>query len=164
MLDVGDPAPEFVLPGTDGDEIRPYRLDDHTDEGVVVLLFYPFDFSPVCTAELCEIRDLEWLLFTDGVDVFGVSTDSVYAHRAFIDAYDLPFPLLSDNSAAVSERYGVRYDEWEDHEQVSKRAFLVVDHTETVRYAWHTENAAEQFDIGVLQDATETVDAFPATA
>lgn len=164
MIEVDEPAPDFALPGTDGETIEQYRLSDYTDEGVAVLLFYPFDFSPVCTVELCEIRELEWLLFTEGVDVFGVSTDSVYAHKAFIAAHDLPFPLLSDNHGTVSAEYGVRYDEWEAHEQVSKRAFFVVDHTDTVRYAWHTENASEEFDIGVLRDATETVDAFPATA
>lgn len=143
MVEVGERAPDFTLPGTAGDQITKYRLADHTQRGVVVLVFYPFDFSPVCTEELCEFRDAEWLTFTDDVDVFGVSSDSCYAHKRFIDEYDLNFPLLSDTMGTVTEAYGLAYDEWEHHAGVPKRALVTVDESRTVRYRWVTESAYE---------------------
>lgn len=161
MLRPGDPAPNFTIPGTDGDTIKQYSLSEFTNTGSTILLFYPFDFSPVCTVELCGIRDAEWLLMTDGVDVLGVSTDSAYAHKAYINEHDLPFPLLSDNDATVSEQYGVRYDALEYHKQVSKRAIFVIDDTQTVRYSWHTDAATDAFELGVLREAAETIDALP---
>lgn len=137
----GGDAPDFTLPGTDGDEISRYTLSEYTDDGPVILIFYPFDFSPVCTAELCMFRDAGWLLFTEGVDVFGISLDSCYAHKRFIQENDLPFPLLSDTVGEITERYGLAYDEWENHKGVPKRALVTVDKSNTVRYTWVTENA-----------------------
>ncbi|WP_435063292.1 redoxin domain-containing protein, partial [Halobaculum sp. EA56] len=71
MTETGEPVGNFALPGTEGDGIRRYRLSDYTDTGAVVLAFYPFDFSPVCTDVLCRFRDAEFLSLTEDVDVFG---------------------------------------------------------------------------------------------
>jgi len=101
MLQVGDGAPGFELPGTDGSDIETYRLSDYARDGAVVLAFYPFDFSPVCTREPCEFRDPEWFTVEPGVDVFGISTDSAYAHRAFVERHDLTFRLPSDANGTV---------------------------------------------------------------
>ncbi|PGF13827.1 hypothetical protein CP556_22225 [Natrinema sp. CBA1119] len=76
MLELGETAPSFTLPGTDGETIDEYSLKEYTNEGAAVLAFYPFDFSPICTEELCDFRDVEWLTFTEGVNLFGISTDS----------------------------------------------------------------------------------------
>lgn len=157
----GENAPDFTLPGTNGDEIRKYRLAEFTDSGVVILLFYPFDFSPVCTSELCEFRDAEFLEFTPNVDVLGISTDSVYAHREFISQYNLPFPLLSDNGGTISERYGLEYDSYEQHESVSKRALVVIDDSDTIVYSWTADDATKEFDIEILEDVRANVDVFP---
>lgn len=161
-MEPGDTAPKFTLPGTDGSEIAEYKLADYTDAGVVILLFYPFDFSPVCTSELCNIRDAEFFEFTPDVDVFGISTDSVYAHQEFIQRYDLPFPLLSDNKGTVSEQYGLRYDEFGQHEAVSKRAIVVIDDSETVVYTWSAADPEEEFDLDVLHEIQREVDWFQA--
>lgn len=136
-------VPEFSLPGTEGEGTQKYSLNEYTEEGGVVLIFYPFDFSPVCTDVLCNFRDAEFLSFTDNVDVFGVSLDSCYAHMRFIEEYDIPFPLLSDTTGTVTERYGLAYDEWEHHEGVPKRALLTIDETRSIRYKWLTESAYE---------------------
>lgn len=143
MIEVGDSAPDFTIPGTDGDEIEKYTLSEYTDVGATVLVFFPFDFSPVCTAELCEFRDAQWLMFTEDIDVFGISTDACYAHKRFKAENDLPFPLLSDTLGEVADEYGVAYDEWEHHRGVPKRALVTVDDTQTVRYTWVTESAYE---------------------
>ncbi|WP_435332564.1 redoxin domain-containing protein [Haloarchaeobius sp. TZWWS8] len=160
MVDVGDAAPQFTLPGTDGSEITTYSLADYTEDGIAVLAFYPFDFSPVCTDELCEFNDVEWLNFTEDVSLFGISTDSAYAHRAFIEEYGLTFPLLSDSSGQVCADYGIQYDSWEEHESVSKRALFVVDEENTVRYRWMTEDALESPSLDDVLAAMESVGTF----
>lgn len=135
------PSFDFTLPGTDGGEIQKYRLSDHTKDGAVVLVFYPFDFSPVCSEVFCRFRDAEFLTFTDDVEVFGISRDSCYAHKRFIEEYDLPFTLLSDTEGEVIEEFGLAYDEWEHHRGVPKRALITLDESHTIRYKWQTEDA-----------------------
>ncbi|WP_435074312.1 redoxin domain-containing protein [Halorubrum sp. HHNYT27] len=142
---------DFTLPGTEGDEINKYRLSDYTDGGAVVLVFYPFDFSPVCTEELCGIRDAEWLSFTENVDVFGISRDSCYAHKRFIKQYDLSFPLLSDTEGEVIRKFDLVYDEWEHHRGVPKRALVTLDESHEVRYRWQTEDAYNSPDMDELE-------------
>ncbi|QLD89555.1 redoxin domain-containing protein [Natronomonas salina] len=161
-MEIGDQAPSFALPGTEGHETSLYTLDDHIASGVAILLFYPFDFSPICTTELCEFRDAEFLEFTPNVDVLAISTDSVYAHREFINRYDLPFPLLSDNSGDVSAEYGLKYDEYEQHEAVTQRALIVIDDTQEIVYTWTEDDASAEFDIAVLDDVRKNVDIFPS--
>lgn len=158
VVETTDPAPEFELPGTGGEEIDTYRLSEYTDRGAVVLAFYPFDFSPVCAGVLCDFRDAEFLTVTDDVDVFGISLDSCYAHKEFIQRYELPFPLLSDPTGRVTEQYGLAYDEWEHHEGVPKRALVTVDDSQHVRYTWQTEDAYQSPSIDDLQQAVTAVE------
>lgn len=156
MITDGDSAPAFTLPGIDDDTFDTFSLTDATDRGrAVLLLFYPFDFSPVCTNELCAIRDAEWFQFTPQLDVWAVSGDSAYAHQAFAEEYGLNFPLLSDSHGSVAAAYDVRYDEWEDHENVPKRAVFLIDSARTVRYAWSTDNALEKPDFFPVKEALD---------
>lgn len=157
MLSVGDTVPEFELPGTTGTDIELYRLSEYTQEGVVVLVFYPFDFSPVCTKELCEFRDAEWLTVTDNVDVFGISLDSCYAHQRFIQENNLSFPLLSDSTGEITDRFGVAYDTWEHHKGVPKPALITIDDTQTVRYTWITDSAYETPTLDELRQTIATL-------
>jgi peroxiredoxin len=157
MLDTGAAAPGFERPGADGHEIGTYRLSEYTQSGPVVLLFYPFDFSPVCTAELCDFRDSQWLTLYPNVDVFGISTDSAYAHQAVINQNDLPFPLISDHDGSVSQSYDVLYEELEEHPRVSMRAVYVIDSDETIRYAWEAETYTDDPDVGVVGDAVRSI-------
>lgn len=137
-------APDFTLPGTRGDlEFERFELSKYTEEGATILVFYPFDFSPVCTTELCNFRDAEWLTLTPDVDVFGISRDGCYAHARFIDEYNLNYPLLSDVEGTVTEAYGVGYEEWELHPGVPKRSVFIIDSSDMIRYSWITEDAYE---------------------
>jgi peroxiredoxin len=140
MLASGDEAPEFTLPGATADDQRRYDSTEFTAEGLAVLSFFPFDFSPVCSEQLCTLRDIEWFQIEDGIDVVGISRDSTHAHQAFIQHHDLPFPLLSDHSGDVAAQFGVRQEELEGHRNVTKRSFFVIDDTQTVRYAWLRED------------------------
>ena len=107
-LEVGDPAPPFeaVALGGEYGTGQTVRLVDFAGKHLV-LYFYPKDDTPGCTAQACGLRD-RWPDY-QGVDaaVFGVSTDSLESHRAFIEKYGLPFPLLSDEDGTIVRAYGV---------------------------------------------------------
>lgn len=154
---VGERVADFELPGVGADGIGTFSLSDYTDEGALVISFYPFDFSSVCTRHLCKLRDAEWLSLTENVDVVGVSVDSAYSHQQFRREYDLPFPLLTDRLASVAERFGVKYDVWEEHPSVCQRAVFAIDETHTVRYRWHTTNAADEPSLTDLEAAIDWV-------
>lgn len=151
---VGEQVLDHELPGVGDDGIDTFSLSDFTEEGALVISFYPFDFSPVCTEQLCGFRDADWLTFTEGVDVVGVSVDSAYSHRRFREEYGLTFPLLTDRLASVAEYFGVKYEEWENHPAVCQRAVFAIDDSHTIRYTWHSEDANEQPS---LEDVKESI-------
>jgi peroxiredoxin len=160
MFREGNHAPNFELPGTADGQVDTYSLGEAVNaEKAVLLLFYPFDFSPVCTNELCAIRDAEWFQFTPGLEVWGVSGDSTYAHDAFVAEYGLNFPLLSDYHATVAADYDVHYDEFENHTGVPKRAVFLIDPDQTVRYAWATDDAYEKPDFVPVKAALDKLTA-----
>lgn len=101
---VGDPAPTFTLPTTDG---RQVSLDDFTGKQAVVLYFYPKDDTPGCTKEACTFRDMRGEFAAKGAEILGVSPDSVSSHEKFREKFQLPFPLLADEGHAIAEKYGV---------------------------------------------------------
>jgi len=102
MVDVGQPAPTFALPSSEGDTVSLEGLRGTP----VVLYFYPRDDTPGCTRQACAIRDAWEEFQRAGAVVLGVSPDSPGAHRRFRAKYDLPFPLLADHDHAVAEAYG----------------------------------------------------------
>lgn len=97
-------APDFSLPDGDGVE---WRLSDHRGK-VVILLFYPGDGTPVCTKQLCSVRDNWERYLATGAEVVGISTDSTESHRGFSEKYGLPIRLLSDPSGKAVSAYGVK--------------------------------------------------------
>ena len=107
-LKAGDPAPPFeaiALGGSYGTG-RTVRLADFAGKHLV-LYFYPKDDTPGCTVQACGLRD-RWPDYHDlDAEVFGVSTDSMESHRAFIEKHGLPFPLLSDESGKMVRDFGV---------------------------------------------------------
>jgi peroxiredoxin Q/BCP len=97
-------APDFTLKDGDGEH---WRLSDHRGK-VVVLLFYPGDETPVCTRQMCSLRDRWDDYRATGAEVVGISSDSVESHNKFAAHHDLPLRLLSDSDGAVSRLYGAR--------------------------------------------------------
>lgn len=102
-LSVSDPAPDFELRGT-GDRV--YRLSDYRGTGVI-LAFYPGDFTAVCTRQFCSYRDDTDRLAAIGVEVLGISPQSIDSHERFARKHGLTVPLLSDMDRAVAKDYGV---------------------------------------------------------
>ncbi len=101
---VGSPAPDFAL--TDGDG-NPWRLSDHHGK-VVILLFYPGDETPVCTRQMCSVRDRWQDYEATGAEVVGISTNSVESHKSFAEHHDLPLRLLADVDRSVADLYGAK--------------------------------------------------------
>jgi thioredoxin-dependent peroxiredoxin len=104
MLERGDNAPDFALPDQEG---RQRRLTELLGDGPLILYFYPADFTPGCTQEACDFRDLHGRILDAGLKVVGVSPQSPESHRRFRDKYALPFTLLSDEDKSVIKAYDV---------------------------------------------------------
>jgi peroxiredoxin Q/BCP len=104
MGQVGTVAPDFTLNDANGEG---FRLLEHRGK-VVVLLFYPGDDTPVCTRQMCSVRD-RWSDYSEtGAEVVGISTDSTESHKKFTLKYSLPLRLLSDDSGATARAYGAK--------------------------------------------------------
>ena len=125
MTTVNDRAPDFSLKSDYGED---YQLSDHLGERVL-LVFYPGDNTPVCTAQLCEYRDGIEAFAGLGVSVVGISSDDLDSHREFRSKHDLPFALLSDPNLEVAKLYGCK------GALGMKRAVFLVDEKGIVRYA-----------------------------
>ena len=102
ILKIGDDAPTFTLPDSQGNQVS---LNDYKGKWAV-LYFYPKDDTPGCTKEACQFRDDFKTLEALGAKVIGVSIDDSFSHKKFAEKYNLPFPLLSDASGEVADRYG----------------------------------------------------------
>lgn len=157
MLEPGTPAPDFELPATVDGTIQQLSLSEYTDGDVALLSFYPADFSPSCTDELCSLRDIELFDLSRDVSVLGISGDSAYSHRAFAERYAIQFPLLSDSAGEVAERYGVLTDDFEGHKQVPKRSVFVLDSRQTIRYAWSSDDPTRLPDLDAVKTAIDSV-------
>lgn len=101
---IGKPAPDFTLPSTTGE---PISLRQYKGKKTVILYFYPKDETPGCTKEACDFRDHTEEFDRHNTVVLGVSTDGLESHKQFLEKHKLPFPLLADEDAAVSRKYGV---------------------------------------------------------
>jgi len=120
-MKVGEIAPDFALKDGGGNDWKLSRQRGKT----VVLLFYPGDNTPVCTKQMCSVRD-NWADYAKtGAEVVGISTDSVDSHKSFGEKYDLPLTLLSDEGGKVSQMYEA--NSWIPGR--SARAVVVIDKT-----------------------------------
>lgn len=123
-LNVGDPAPEFELPGTGG---KTYRLSDYRGRKLI-LAFYPGDFTTVCTKQFCSYRDQGDKLEGLGAEVLGISPQSVDSHERFVEEKRLNVPLLADEDKQVARAYGVLAG------PMVRRAIFVIDEEGVVRH------------------------------
>jgi peroxiredoxin Q/BCP len=104
MLEPGSKAPDFVVQDGHG---RDVTLTDLLADGPLILYFYPADFTPGCTREACQIRDLHGDIQGAGLDVVGLSPQDPASHRHFSEKHNLPFRLLCDPDKVVIRMYDV---------------------------------------------------------
>jgi thioredoxin-dependent peroxiredoxin len=162
-VDVGDTAPDFELPGTDG---KTFRLSEHRGRNVV-LAFYPGDATTVCTAQFCSYRDNADRI--DGLDaeVVGISPQSIDSHERWIEEQELNVPLLADEDLAVSKRYGVtgwvgplaRFTGLKDTPggRYVMRAIFIVDGEGVVRHRHVSRTGATYQSVGDLERALASI-------
>lgn len=128
-ITAGTKAPDFALKNQHGETVR---LSDFRGEKNVVLLFYPFAFTGVCTGELCALRDNLPTFVNDDVQLLAVSNDSPFSLRVFAEQEKLDYPLLSDfwPHGEVSRAYGV----FDEEKGCALRGTFVIDKEGVVRW------------------------------
>ena len=150
--EVGEQAPDFELPGTDGT----FRLSDHRGERVV-LLFYPGDNTMVCTKQFCSYRDHPDEFATLNATVVGISSQDLASHQAFTAKHGLTVPLLAD----VDRQVARAYDAFSPRLGV-KRAVIVIDEGGIVRYRHDHRLGLDYQSVDELKAALDTLPAATA--
>ena len=124
MLKTGEKAPSFKLQDSEG---KVYSLEEYQGKTIVVY-FYPKDDTPGCTKEACSFRD-DYSAFKEaGVEIIGISPDTIESHQKFSEKYDLPFTLLADPDHKVSEAYevwGQKKSFGREYEGVFRTTFII---------------------------------------
>lgn len=130
MLEVGDLAPDFALKDQNNEQVT---LSSFRGEQNVLLVFYPFAFSRICTAELDRLRDDLDVFQNSDVQVLAVSVDAPYALKAYALQHGYPFPLLSDfwPHGAVAHAYGV----FNERSGMANRGTFLIDTDGVIRFA-----------------------------
>jgi peroxiredoxin len=146
-LSVGQTAPDFALQNQDKQEVK---LSDFAGKKNVVLVFYPLDWSPVCTNEhACFVNDMKQFETLDA-EVLGVSVDSVWSHKAYAEKMGIRYSLLADFQprGAMADRYGVFLAD----KGITGRAIVIVN--KAGKIAW-----MKNYDIPVVPDIKEVATA-----
>jgi len=147
-IDVGAKAPDFSLPNQDRETVR---LSDELKQGPVALAFLPGAFSSVCTKELCTFRENR--LAGTGGRVFGISTDTFFALKAWADHEKFDFPLLSDYNKEVIRQYGVVNPDMIGLKDIAMRAVFVIDSNGVVTYREVLDDARNEPNYDKLRAA-----------
>lgn len=154
-LEVGDTAPDFTLKNQDSEDVS---LSDFKG-GKILLLFFPFAFSSVCSAEVRRMQED----FNNNLDidaqVIGVSVDSPYALKAWKEFTHINFPLLSDFNKEVSKMYDsfyeLYYPEKFAYKGVAKRTAFVIGNDGIIKYKEVCPTPAEQPDYDTIKNILE---------
>jgi peroxiredoxin len=147
--EIGQVAPDFTLKGTGPDE--KVTLSDFRDRSNVVLLFFPFAFTPVCSNELCWMRDSLDELRRHDSEVVAVSADSPFVLAEWAARESFGFPLLSDFNREVAPLYDSLYERLGDFVGVPKRSAFVVDKAGVVRYREICASPGDLPDFAAIQ-------------
>jgi peroxiredoxin len=148
MPEVGQEAPDFTLVDQDGNE---KKLSDFRGKNIV-LAFYPFDFSPVCTVEFGCFQDDLSKLNELNAQVLGISVDSKYSHKEFANKLGLNFPLLSDFNREVCKLY-----ETLRKEGFSERTYFIIDKAGIVRFKYLMPTPKERLENSQLIEDLKTL-------
>ena len=149
--DIGDKAPDFELPDPD---MKPRRLSEFYGKKTI-LAFFPAAESPVCTAEMCTLRDSLDQLRDLGANVVGVSVDGPFANKFFVQNRHLNFPVLSDYRRDVIRKYGIVMKKLGPLEgyDAAKRSVFILNESGRVIYRWVSDDPLVEPNYGEINDA-----------
>ena len=153
MPDVGSKAPDFTLNNQDRQSVT---LSEQRGKPVV-LAFFPAAFSSVCEKELCTFRDSMGQLGKANAQVFGISTDTFFALKAFSDQQKFNFPLLSDFNKQVIREYEVFNEDMIGLKGIAKRAVFVIDKDGVVRHREVLDDARNEPDYKKVLDSVASL-------
>jgi peroxiredoxin len=147
MIAAGEPAPDFKLNDQDGEEVS---LSDYKGRKVL-LVFYPLDFSPVCSDQLSLYQEVKPELAEQGLELLGISVDSAYAHKAFQEKLGIDTTLLADfePKGEVAKAYG----SYIDGAGIANRTLVLVDENGVVAWAYESPSPGEFPGPNVIFDA-----------
>lgn len=154
-VDIGTKAPDFTLKDQDMHDVSLHDFENRP----VVLVFFPFGFSRVCTSEMSNFSENLERFENAFSQVLGISVDSPYVLRAFAKEQGIEYPLLSDFNKDVSKEYGVFQDYMNGMKGVAKRSVFIIDHSGIVRYKWISESPEVEPDYGEILNAVERISA-----
>lgn len=148
---IGEKAPEFEL--TDPD-MKSRKLSEFYGKKTI-LAFFPAAESPVCTAEMCALRDSLDLLRELGANVVGISVDGPFANKFFVQNRHLNFPVLSDYRRDVIRKYGIVMKKLGPLEgyDAAKRSVFILDESGRVIYRWISDNPLVEPNYDEIKDA-----------
>lgn len=149
-LQAGEVAPDFELPASGG---RAIKLSDYRGKKHVLLAFYPFAFSPVCSLQLPGLQENLVKFKRLNAEVLGISVDSKHSSAAFAEHLHLEFPLLSDFEKKVTKAYGVLREGG-----FAERALFVIDKNGVIAYS-HVNPLGEVPDNGPIFETLEKLNA-----
>lgn len=147
MIEVGQKAPDFKLPDHDGKDVS---LSDFAGRRLL-MVFYPLDFSPVCTDQLTAYRELVPELDEAGVEMVGISVDSAFAHAAFREKLGIDTVLLADfePKGEVASAYGA----YIEGAGIASRALVLIDADGVVEWVYETDTPADIPPPSVIREA-----------
>ena len=152
-LSIGVKAPNFTLKTKNAEGLQEIDLSSFKGESNVVLLFFPFAFTGVCTEETCSVRDDLSSYEELDAQVLGISVDSPFAQEAMALKEGLNFPLLSDFNKNASKEYGVLYEDFIGFEGVSKRSAFVISKEGTITFSWSSDDPKQLPDFESIKNA-----------
>lgn len=136
MAEIGNAAPDFSLSGSINQDDTEVKLADYKGKKLVIL-FYPLDFSPVCSEQVPDFNDQLEAIRAKGADVIAINRDSGFAHKAWSEALGgVGFPLLSDMNLEVSKQYGMALEEV----GITTRGVFIIDSDGKIAFK-HVEDA-----------------------
>ena len=149
MIEVGTQAPDFTLRNQEGEKVSLSGLRGRK----VLLVFYPADFSPVCTDQLSIYQEVLPQIEERGVTVLGVSVDSMWAHKAFQEKLGAEIPLLADfhPKGGVAESYGAYIDRY----GTANRSLVLIDEEGVVEWVHESPSPLEIPGANLIFDALE---------
>ena len=152
---VGEKAPEFTLVDT---ALKPRSLKEFLGK-TTVLVFYPAAFTGVCTKEMCAFRDNLSQLSSIGAQVVGISADTPFSNKAFVEQNSLTFPILSDYNREAIKAFGIAFPDLAGLKglTVAKRSVFVLDKQGVVKYAWVSEDPKKEPDYAEVTKAARSL-------